>query len=78
MEYRLAVLPGDGVGPEVMTEGLKVLRQVEARFDLQCVLREGLVGGAAIDATGTPLPDPIPFPPQRLLRLSGLLWIKEA
>ena len=57
MEYRLAVLPGDGVGPEVMTEGLKVLRQVEARFDLQCVLREGLVGGAAIDATGTPLPE---------------------
>lgn len=57
MEYRLAVLSGDGVGPEVMTEGLKVLRQVEARFDLQCELREGLVGGAAIDATGNPLPE---------------------
>jgi 3-isopropylmalate dehydrogenase len=57
MEYRLAVLPGDGVGPEVMIEGLKVLQQVAAGFDLQCVLREGLVGGAAIDATGNPLPE---------------------
>ncbi len=57
MEYRIAVLPGDHVGPEVMAEGVKVLRQVEARFGLQLTLREGLVGGAAIDATGDPLPD---------------------
>ncbi|MEE9148400.1 MAG: 3-isopropylmalate dehydrogenase [Candidatus Tectomicrobia bacterium] len=57
MEYRIAVLPGDGVGPEVMAEGIKVLRQVETQFDMLCTLREGLVGGAAIDATGTPLPD---------------------
>jgi 3-isopropylmalate dehydrogenase len=57
MEYRIAVLPGDGVGPEVVAEGLKVLRVVEQHSDVRFVLQEGLVGGAAIDATGDPLPE---------------------
>ncbi len=57
MEYRIAVLPGDHVGPEVMKEGIKVLQRAGELFDLQFTLREGLVGGAAIDATGDPLPD---------------------
>ena len=57
MEYRIAVLPGDGVGPEVVAEGVKVLRQIEALYDLQFILQEGIVGGAAIDATGDPLPE---------------------
>jgi 3-isopropylmalate dehydrogenase len=57
MEYRIAVLPGDGVGPEVMAEGLQVLRQVAAQHGLQITLYEGLVGGAGIDATGDPLPE---------------------
>ncbi len=57
MEYRIAVLPGDGVGPEVVAEGVKVLRQIEALYDLQFTLQEGVVGGAAIDATGDPLPE---------------------
>jgi 3-isopropylmalate dehydrogenase len=57
MEYRIAVLPGDGVGPEVVAEGVKVLRQIEALYDLQFILQEGTVGGAAIDATGDPLPE---------------------
>lgn len=56
MEYRIAVLPGDHVGPEVMQEGIKVLKRAGELFDLQFTLREGLVGGAAIDATGDPLP----------------------
>jgi len=56
MEYRIAVLPGDGVGPEVVAQGVKVLRQLEQLYDLRFTLREGLVGGAAIDATGDPLP----------------------
>ncbi|ETW99834.1 MAG: 3-isopropylmalate dehydrogenase [Candidatus Entotheonella factor] len=56
MEYRIAVLPGDHVGPEVMKEGIKVLQRVGELYDLQFTLREGLVGGAAIDATGDPLP----------------------
>jgi 3-isopropylmalate dehydrogenase len=57
MEYRIAVLPGDGIGPEVVAEGVKVLRQIEALYDVQFTLQEAIVGGAAIDATGNPLPD---------------------
>jgi 3-isopropylmalate dehydrogenase len=57
MEYRIAVLPGDGVGPEVVDEGVKVLRVIEELYDLHFTLRHGLVGGAAIDATGDPLPE---------------------
>lgn len=55
--YRIAVLPGDGVGPEVVAQGVKVLRALENPFGIRCELREGLVGGAAIDATGGPLPE---------------------
>lgn len=57
MEYRIAVLRGDGVGPEVVGEGIKVLRQLATLYDLRFTLNEGLVGGAAIDATGDPLPE---------------------
>ena len=56
MDYRIAVLPGDGVGPEVVAEGVKVLRQLERQYEVRFSLREGLVGGAAIEATGDPLP----------------------
>jgi 3-isopropylmalate dehydrogenase len=54
--FRIAVLPGDGIGKEVMAEGLKVLRRVEERFGVRFETREALVGWAAIDATGTALP----------------------
>ncbi len=57
MEYRIAVLSGDGVGPEVVGEGIKVLRVIEGLYGLHFTLRHGLVGGAAIDATGDPLPE---------------------
>lgn len=57
MDYRIAVLPGDGVGPEVIAEGVKVLRQIEQQYEVQFSLRNGLVGGAAIEATGDPLPE---------------------
>src|SRR5438094_5532718 len=54
--FRVAVLPGDGIGKEVVAEGLKVLRRIEAQFSTRIETREGLVGWAAIDATGTALP----------------------
>ncbi|MDE0206435.1 MAG: isocitrate/isopropylmalate family dehydrogenase, partial [Candidatus Tectomicrobia bacterium] len=57
MTYRIAVLPGDGVGPEVVAQGVKVLRALEGLFGVRCELQEGLVGGAAIDAAGDPLPE---------------------
>lgn len=55
--YKIVVLPGDGIGPEVVAEGVKVLRAVERRFGHRFELEEHIVGGAAIDAYGTPLKD---------------------
>lgn len=53
---KIAVLPGDGVGPEVVREAVKVLEAAGARFGIPLELAEGLVGGAAIDREGVPLP----------------------
>jgi 3-isopropylmalate dehydrogenase len=53
---RIAVLPGDGVGPEIVREAVKVLRRIDALFDIPLTFEEGVVGGAAIDRCGTPLP----------------------
>jgi 3-isopropylmalate dehydrogenase len=54
MKFSIAVLPGDGVGPEVTAEAVKVLQAVCATHEL--TFREGLVGGAALHATGVALP----------------------
>jgi 3-isopropylmalate dehydrogenase len=54
---RIALLPGDGVGPEVMAEAQKVLVSVGARFGHRFVMEQSAVGGAAIDAYGDPLPE---------------------
>lgn len=54
--YRIASLPGDGIGPEVCREARRVLAAVAERFDLAFAYTEALVGAAAIDATGDPLP----------------------
>ena len=57
IEYRIAVLPGDGVGAEVTAEAEKILRIVGERFGHRFTMEQGLVGGVAIDATGVPLPE---------------------
>lgn len=57
MSHRITVLAGDGIGPEVMTEALRVLDAVTKKFGFTVERSEQLVGGAAIDATGTPLPE---------------------
>ena len=54
---KVAVLAGDGIGPEVMTEALRVLDIVARRFSLQFDFTERHVGGAAIDAHGRALPE---------------------
>ncbi len=56
MKYNLAVQPGDGIGPDVTTEAIKVLQAIGARFGHQFDLHYGLVGGVAIDETGEALP----------------------
>jgi 3-isopropylmalate dehydrogenase len=53
----VAVLAGDGIGPEVVVEGTRVLHAVAEEWGHEIVLREGLIGGCAIDAHGTALPD---------------------
>jgi 3-isopropylmalate dehydrogenase len=55
--FTVAVLPGDGIGPEVVAEGLRVLRAVGERFGHTFQAQEALIGGCAIDATGSPLPE---------------------
>jgi len=57
MEATIALLPGDGVGPEVTAEARKVLEAVAARFGHRFDFREALMGGMAIDQTGQALPD---------------------
>jgi len=57
MRATIVVLPGDGIGPEVTAEALKVLAAVARKFGHEFVTREALIGGAAIDATGTALPE---------------------
>lgn len=53
---QILVLPGDGIGPEVVTVAQAVLEAVAGRFDVAVEIDSALVGGCAIDATGSPLP----------------------
>jgi 3-isopropylmalate dehydrogenase len=55
--YKIAALSGDGIGPEVMREAIKVLRAVEKKFSLSFQVTEAPVGWAGIDAAGKALPD---------------------
>lgn len=55
--FKIAVLAGDGIGPEVMREAIKVLRAVEKKFSLSFQITEAPVGWAGIDAAGKALPD---------------------
>ena len=57
MQALVAALPGDGVGPEVTAEALCVLGAVADRFGHTFVVEHGLIGGAAIDQTGSSLPE---------------------
>lgn len=54
--FRVVGLPGDGIGPEVYASACQVLAVLDERFNLPIELDEQLIGGAAVDATGTPLP----------------------
>ena len=56
MQAEILVLPGDGIGPEVTAAAVAVLRDVGARHGHEFTFTEKLIGGAAIDATGEPLP----------------------
>ena len=57
MTHKIAVLPGDGIGTEIVAEALKVLDALKQDHGLQVETEEALIGGVAYDATGTPFPD---------------------
>jgi len=55
MSHRIAVLPGDGIGPEVIAEAQRVLAAIGQRFGHTFLFTRGLVGGASLDVSGSPL-----------------------
>jgi len=57
MEKKIAVLAGDGIGPEVMVEALKVLKKIEKKFNHSFTLTQANIGGAGIDNDGKALPE---------------------
>jgi 3-isopropylmalate dehydrogenase len=54
---RIAVIPGDGIGREVIREAVRVLAEVDRRYEVGLEFEEGLAGGGAIDAVGHPIPE---------------------
>ena len=56
-EFNIAIFPGDGIGPEVIQEALKILKIIESKLGLKINLNEAPVGGAGYEASGHPLPD---------------------
>lgn len=55
MNYNIAVIPGDGIGPEIVTEARKILDKIGSKYGHQFLYTEVLMGGVSIDATGEPL-----------------------
>ena len=58
MKASILALPGDGIGPEIVAAAKRVLAAVGERFGHEFTVSDALIGGAAIDAVGTPLPEP--------------------
>ena len=57
MKLKIAVLPGDGIGPEIMQQGVAVMNAIAARFGHEVEYREALCGACAIDRVGDPFPE---------------------
>lgn len=57
MKKHICVMPGDGIGPEIVEEALRVLNAAAKKFGHEFSTEEALIGGSAIDAMGTPLPE---------------------
>ncbi len=57
MKLKIAILPGDGIGPEIMKQGVAVLNAVAEKFNHEFTYEEALVGACAIEACGDPYPE---------------------
>jgi len=56
--YKITILPGDGIGPEIMTEAVKVMKTVASEHDINLSIEHGVIGATAIKETGKALPVP--------------------
>ncbi|MDR3185667.1 MAG: 3-isopropylmalate dehydrogenase [Christensenellaceae bacterium] len=56
-KYKIALLPGDGIGPEVTCAAVSILKKVASKFKFDIIFKEAVIGGDAIDKTGNPLPE---------------------
>lgn len=56
MSKKICLLPGDGIGPEILAQGVRCLKAVAKKFDQNFIFKEEQLGGSAIDSSGTPLP----------------------
>jgi len=65
---KIALLAGDGIGPEIITPARELLELVGKRSGVRFEFREGLIGGSAIDSTGSPFPEAT----KELVRKNGL------
>ncbi|NMM63719.1 3-isopropylmalate dehydrogenase [Clostridium sp. P21] len=54
---KIAVMPGDGIGKEIIKQGIKVIKAIANKYKCDFEIKEALIGGAAIDETGSPLPE---------------------
>lgn len=57
MNFKIAILAGDGIGPEIVDQGIKVLKAIGKKFNHSFEFKEALVGACAIDAVGDPFPE---------------------
>src|SRR5574344_989153 len=57
MKLKIAVLPGDGIGPEIMTQGVAVMKAIADKFGHQFTYEEAICGAHAIDVCGDPFPE---------------------
>ena len=79
MEFNIALLRGDGIGPEIVDSAVEVLKKTAEKFGHKFNFTPYLIGGAAIDETGVPLPDgeegwpPLPYPPSGCWS-GGWMW----
>lgn len=57
MTHKLLILEGDGIGPEIVAEAMKVIECLQANYGFQAEIEQGLIGGAGVDGAGDPLPE---------------------
>ena len=57
MSHNLLILEGDGIGPEIVAEAMKVITCLQSDFGLEAEIEYGLIGGAGVDGAGDPLPE---------------------